>query len=157
MRIATLTLAFMFLSLAAGAARAAAAEEVVVPVGEWVATLAELGGVFALALVLWALRGLPAPLYRLLMTMRAEQLLSRAVDYGVQSVAGAARERTLTVDVGNRVLASAARYAVDAADDVVEWIGGEDELRRKIIARLDLEPDAEAEPAGVLRRAPKAQ
>jgi hypothetical protein len=143
MRAPTIVLATLSMPLAAGTA-AAAPTDVALPVGDWAAGLADVAGFAVLALAVWALRMLPAPLYRLVMMIRAEQLVARAVDYGVQAVAGAARGRTLTVDVGNRVLAAAARYAVDAADDVVAWLGGEDAVRRKILARLDLEAAAEA-------------
>ncbi len=117
---------------------------VAVPVGDWVGILADLSAVALTGVAIFALRMLPAPIYRFLMMVRAEQLIARAVDFGVQSVAGAARGRTLTVDLGNEVLASATRYAVDAADDLVQWLGGAEEVRWKILARLDVEPDAVA-------------
>lgn len=123
----------------------ALAAEVIVPVGEWVGLLANLTAVALAGFGIFALRMLPAPIYRLLMMLRAEQLIARAVDYGVQSVAGSARGRTLTVDIGNQVIASAAAYAVDAADDLVQWLGGADEVKRKILARLDVEADAVAD------------
>ena len=140
--------------LALAASAIAADTTVSVPVGEWVAAVAEVATVILVAAAVWALRMLPQPVYRLLMMVRAEQLIERAIGYGIQSVAGAARGRILTVDVGNRVLAAAARYAVESAGDVVAWIGGEAEVRRKILARLDLVPEASVDEAGRLSGRP---
>ncbi len=124
---------------------------VTIPWGEWVQALLPLLGdlvLMALGLALtFASAVLPKPLYSVLMMLRAEQLLKRAVDYGLNATDRAAHGKKLEVDVANTVVREAAAYAVGAAGDVVKWLGGETGLVKKLYARLDIEEDSEI-PAG---------
>lgn len=124
-----------------------------IPWGDWLALfVTAFGGVFA-AIAAWALRFLPGWLKTALMLVRIERVIQDAVDQGVAKVAGAARGQKLTVEVGNEVLEAAAEYAVRTAGDVVEWLG-ESDLRDKILAKLDLEPDStvETDEIGTVKR-----
>lgn len=81
-----------------------------------------------------------------------EQLLEKAVDFGINKVSGAAKGQTLSVNVGSAVLAEAAQYAVDHGPaQIIAWAGGADSLMEKILARLNLEPGADG--ASVLANA----
>ncbi len=83
---------------------------------------------------------------------RVELLLSNAIGYGLNAVAGAVKGKTLDVDVGNQVLAAALQYAVDNAPGWLQsWAGGPEGLAKKIWARLNLGDGADdsAIPAAV--------
>jgi len=56
---------------------------------------------------------------------------------------GASKDKSLTVDVGNKVLAQALQYVIDHAPDwLTDWMGGPEQIAQKIVARLNLRPDA---------------
>lgn len=75
-------------------------------------------------------------------TDAVEQLLTRAVESGLNKVSGAAKGKTLTVDVASPVLASAAQFAIDKAPPkLVEFMGGPEGIKESILARLDLAPE----------------
>ena len=135
--------AFFFAALALFAAPALAADTTVtVPFGDYIAFAADLVSKYAAPLVAIILgiaaRVLPAAIVDYLAMLRIEQLLTRAVGYGITAVKGAAEGQTLTVNVGNEVLAQALNYAIKHAPDVVTWAGGADALREKILARLNV-------------------
>jgi hypothetical protein len=125
---------------------------VTIPWGDWVQVLLPLIGDIILMLLglalTFAATVLPKPVYRVLMMLRAEQLLKRAVDYGLNATDRAAHGKKLEVSVANSVVYEAANYAVDAAEDVVKWLGGETKLVKKLYARLDIEEDSEILVAG---------
>lgn len=128
-----------------GAAVVPEGTNIVVPWGAWLSDLASTLGVLIFGVITWGLRKLPANIVAILKTVQAEQLLQKAIDYGVNATAHAAKDETLTVPVGNAVIASAVEYAVqNGAPTVVRWLGGENGIVQKIIARLDIEPAAEA-------------
>jgi hypothetical protein len=127
-----------------GAAVVSKGTEIVLPWGAWLSELSSILATILGAIVLWLFRRLPGSVTAILQTMRAEQLIQRAIDYGLNATAGAAKDKVLTVQVGNEVVAKAAAYAVDnGAPYIIKWLGGTDGLVQKIVARLDLEPDAE--------------
>ncbi len=130
------------LALVAGSALADTAAPqtatVAVPWGDWLAAVAPTLGAVIVGLITWALRQLPAQAAGVLTAMRVDQLLARAVDYGVNTTQGAVRGRTLDVATGNAVLAAALRYAVEQAPTIVAMAGGEALVRDKLIARLDV-------------------
>lgn len=118
---------------------------VTLPVGDWIGNAVDV--LFGLvmpaiaAFMAWILRRVPSAVADVLVMIRVEQLLLRATTYGLNAVKGAAANRTLTVDLGNAVLAEAVGYAIRQAPNLVQWAGGERALAEKIIARLNLEPD----------------
>lgn len=116
---------------------------VVVEWGTWMPVIA---GIVA-AVVLggfWVLVGrMPDKVQDLVRTLQVEQLVKRAVDYGVNAAVGATKGAKLTVDVGNEVIAFGANYALnEGGAKVIEYAGGTEGIKRKILARLDLVPEA---------------
>lgn len=117
---------------------------VAIPLGSWTEQVAAVAGSVVLGILLWLLRQLPPAIYQALRTAQAEQLLGRAVDYALNAVAGAAKGKTLSVDVGNAVVAAAASYAVENGPGMlIRWLGGPEAIERMILARIHLGPDAE--------------
>jgi hypothetical protein len=109
-------------------------------------------GTLLLAVVGWGFRKLPESVVAVLRTARVEQLLARAIDYGINTVKGASKDKVLDVNVGNAVVAQAARKAVEWAPKwMAEWLGGEKGIRERIIARLELSPEAGADPGAVIQ------
>lgn len=111
--------------------------------GELLVTHADMIVYVIMSGLLWASRGLPAEWQARLRTARAEQLLTHAVRYGVNAVAGASADKVLSVHVANPVLASALTYALDkGAPALVSWMGGPTSIAEMIWARLDVSPEA---------------
>lgn len=110
-------------------------------VSQWIGAI----GWALMALVAWGMRMLPGQVVAILVTMRADQLFQKAIDYGLNAVAGAAKGKVLTVDVGNAVLAEAAQYVLDNAPGwLVKWLGGPEQIVKKLFARLNLAPESTA-------------
>jgi len=132
-------------------AGAAAAQDVASPpsttvVVAWGQILADHTGEIAtalLGLVLYMIRRLPPELAAMLATRRVEQLLAQAIAFGCNAVAGASRDRVLSVDVGSAVLAEALRYTLGHGPGwLVRWMGGPNAIVEKLWSRLDLDPAA---------------
>jgi hypothetical protein len=145
--------AMLLLAATAAAAQTATASPVdtvvSIPWGDWLyegaTTLIAVIG----ALMAWGMRYLPARLVAFLQTEAIEQLLKNAISYGVNTTAGAAKGKSLNLDVGNEVLERALQYAIDNAPKwLVSWAGGEEGIKGKIIARLDLDEKAAMPPVG---------
>lgn len=121
----------------------------------WGATVSELAGAVAwvlASLAMVALRRLPANLVAIFGNARVELLINNAVNYGLNAVAGAVKDKKLEVDVGNQVLREALQYAVDNAPGWLQsWAGGPEQLAKKIWAKLNLGEgaDGSAIPAAV--------
>lgn len=130
---------FLF-SLPAGAAETGA---VTVPYGDWVASLLAYSRDAIIALVVaglgYASRNLPGAVGSMIETFRVEQLLKRAVDYGIAAAAGAAKGQTISIPVANEVIRQAMQYASDNAPTLAARLGGT--LQPKVIARLSGHPD----------------
>jgi hypothetical protein len=136
-------LIFVILFAPAQAAEAAAAGSIRVPIGEWLAAAASLAApVIALAYA-WLLRQLPEQIVGILRTIRVEQILDKAITYGMNAVRGAAQGKTLDINLGSEVLAEAVQYVIDRAPAwVIEWTGGREGIAKMIAARLPMEPNA---------------
>lgn len=134
----------------------AAEGQVVVPYGDWLsAGLTVLNGLPIASVVIgWFLvaiqnLGLPAQVASLLKTMITEQMLGKAIDYALNAVAGATKGRALSVSVSNDVLRQALGYVVDNAPGwLTAWLGGPDGIRTRILARLQLGPEAKIAQSG---------
>lgn len=125
----------------AAPALAQSATEVQLPLGDWVKAAGEWVGPLLVATVLMMIRKLPPQIASLLMSMRVEQLLKRAIGYAINATASATADKPLTLDVGNKVVAEALAYAIKHGPlALIEWMGGADAIREKIIARLDIKP-----------------
>lgn len=117
--------------------------QVSIPWGDWLAASASTLVTLAASALAFALARLPASINAMIKTWRVEQLLERAVAYGINTVAGAAKGHTLSVPVANKVIEQALEYAVEnGSDALVKWMGGADAIEKKLIARLDVEKDA---------------
>jgi hypothetical protein len=107
--------------------------------GATVTTWLQAVGWLLASAALWAFRQLPANLVAAFGNARVEVLLNNAIGWGINAVAGAVKDKTLTVDVGNEVLAKALQYALDNAPSWLQsWAGGPEGIARKIWARLNL-------------------
>lgn len=142
-------LAGAMLALAAGAAAAQTPTAPVIdgvvsiPWGDWFYSAA--GGIITILTVVigWGLRQLPARFVAVLQTAQVEQLLKNAIGFAINRTAGAAKGKTLSVDVANQVIETALEYAVAYAPGwLISWVGGEQGLRDKIIARIDVAENA---------------
>lgn len=90
---------------------------VTVPLGTWVASYAQAAAEIVTAIVMaaitWGLRRLPASIGAVVKGLITQQLVEKAISFGVNTVAGAAKDKALTFDVGNQVLANALNYVVE--------------------------------------------
>lgn len=123
--------------------------EASVPWGDWLSEFIKGFAVIAGSAALWLLRRIPSKFGAVLDMIagmtgqgRANELLEKAIVYGINTTAGAARGKVLTVKVGNEVLERAFEYALRHAPKLVTKLGGDTMLREKIIARLDLDESA---------------
>lgn len=133
----------IFVSAPAWAAEAIADSHITIPIGDWLSEL--LVPLFAAiaGIITWLIRKLPSAAKAWLDTLRIEQLLDRAIAYGLNSVAGAAKGRTLTVDVHLPVLAYVLQYALDRIPaTLLKWVGGPTSLAEMIWSRLDVDDTA---------------
>jgi hypothetical protein len=141
----SLGLALLASALMAAPAHAQAIVDTTVdiPLSEWVGILGEWVGPLLAAAALVLVRKLPKQLADILIGMRVEQVLQKAITYAINAVAGATKDKPLSINVGNEVVATAVQYVVDHAPTwLVKWMGDGDLLREKIIARLDVEAKA---------------
>jgi hypothetical protein len=118
-----------------------------IPIGEWIKAIGE----FVMPLVVlafgWLCRKLPGQLASILATMRVDQLLEKAIGYAINATAGAMKGKPLSIDVGSEVVEKALQYVVDNGPVVlINWMGGVDGIKQKIIARIDLDPSASISP-----------
>jgi hypothetical protein len=134
------------------------------PVGDWVGQIVPvLGEIIAAsigAIGLWLLRQLPAAIRSKIsdaQIAQAEQLLIRAADYGLNTVAADVKGKTVSVDTGNKAAAVAVQYVVDhGPEKLVDFMGGPDAIAQKIIARLPISAAASASTAATVVTAPVA-
>lgn len=122
-----------------------------VPIGTWADYILPIAGALAMAAVIYGLSFLPAPVAAFIKTILTEQLLKKAVDFGIAMVRGATKDKVLEVDVGNAVVKTAADYVIKYGPKwVYDWLGGEAGIKDHIIARLDVKEDAGLEPHAVI-------
>lgn len=122
-----------------------------IPIGTWADYVLPAAGAIALAAVVWLISYLPAPVVAILKTAQVEQILQRAIDFAINMVQGATKDRVLEVDVGNAVVKQAADYVIKYGPKwLIDFLGGETGIRDRIIARLDISPKAGMEPSAVI-------
>lgn len=159
---AALTAFFVF-GVEGGAWAQTSDTSVSVPVGEIANTAVDYVQVILLGAIAWGLRCLPGPIYAIMMTARVDQLLEKAITYALNSVKGAAKDKVLTVDVGNRVVAEALAYALQHGGNLAKSFAGDPvTMAEKIWARLDLgaevdKPDFRAIASKVVTTLPQAK
>lgn len=120
---------------------------VTVPYGTWLtsgaAGIQEIVVSIVMAVIAFACRKLPAVIGTVLKGILTQQLVERAISFGMNTVTGAVANKTLDVSVGNTVLANALNYAVTHAPEwFIKWVGGASAIRDHIIALLPMEADA---------------
>lgn len=154
---ALLVAAFTFPAFADGTA-------VTVPWGDIVnqllPALDQILVVVILGLAAFASRHLPGWAQGLVtnqMLTALEPYLQQAVDWGIASVSGASKDKVLSIDVANSVVAQAVQFFVDHAPAfLLAKVGGVDMLRQKIIAMIqELLPDEATVMQGLTIVAPK--
>ena len=76
---------------------------------------------------------------------RVEAAIRAGAEYGQNAVAGAARGRTVSVDLGSAVVAAGARHVLTTAPaHVVRSAGGAEGVAARIFQTLPLDPQASA-------------
>lgn len=74
---------------------------------------------------------------------RVEMMLEAAVGYGLNAVNGAAKGKTLSVNVAVPVIAQGTQYVIDTAPpEVIKAAGGADGIAARILRKLDLDDGA---------------
>jgi hypothetical protein len=104
---------------------------VTIPYGEIISAAASYIATALIAVSMWALRFVPGQIRAMLMTMRVDQLLGKAIAFGVNATAGAVKDKVLTIEVSNRVLREALSYALLHGGPLVKRIAGR--YRRKAL------------------------
>lgn len=114
----------------------------------WGAMLSSLSQTVAWLLAsvaMLAMHKLPANLVAIFGNARVELLINNAINYGLNAVAGAVKDKKLEVNVGNQVLREALQYAVDNAPGWLQaHAGGPEQIAKKIWGRLNLGEGADA-------------
>lgn len=118
------------------------AEPAHLPYGDYITASADWAMPIVLAGIAWLFRKIPPQFASLLQALRVDQLLEKAVGWGLNSVKGAVAGKVLDVETGNKVLNAAVDYAIQHAPQVVELAGGPTRLKEKILARLLLDETA---------------
>jgi hypothetical protein len=132
---------------------------VVVPYGEWVGAVLPYAGYALAAVALWGVRMLPPQFSALAHVLQAESLIAAGISYGINTTAGATRDKTLTLHVANPVLAAALEYVLTIAKpSVLAQLGSPAVIAKMIWAKLDLPaesaaPDFDAVVVAVQQRA----
>lgn len=115
---------------------------VVVPYGDWISAASDYLVVLIMGLIAFAFRFIPGQLKAFLLTLRAEQLLQRAVTFGINAVAGATKDRAMNVPISNAVLREAVTYALHHGGPIVKkFMGSPTEVAEKVWSRLEIEAD----------------
>lgn len=145
--LGALTAAVLCAPIPAMAADGSMDTSVTIPWGTWLSSgagaLIEVAVAGLVAAVGWLASKVSTPLASLIKTLLTEQLLTRAVTYGINAVAGAAHDKTLSVKVSNDVVRAAAQYAIDHGPSwLIEWLGTPDHIAEMVIARLKLDESA---------------
>ncbi len=144
-RLARVASLFILASLLLALPALAQTTTVQVPFGDWVGAVVPFLGVLVLALlgtgIALVLPHLPAWAQGLATAQLQAQLTAAvafAVEWAVQDVSEAAKGKTLTIDVGNELLAKGAQKAIDVLPGkVVEWAGGAEGIKEQVLAHFE--------------------
>lgn len=142
--------AIPFVALVCPALASAQAGGVAIPWGDWLVGL--LQPVSAVLVPPVAAAAVTAGIARvapwaasLLTRERVEAAIRAGAEYGQNAVAGAARGRTVSVDLGSAVVAAGVRHVVATAPaHVVRSAGGAEGVAARIFRALPLDPQASA-------------
>lgn len=111
--------------------------KVVLPWGELIAAAIAAGGA---AFAAWVTKVL-GPMAT---QWRVNHLLAAALQWALNTTKGAAKNQSVTIDVGNEVVERMLEYAVRFEPQLVEKLGGKEAMRPMAIARVDMDADADA-------------
>ena len=139
--------AILFVALISPALAGAAAGGVAIPWGDWLVGLLQP---VSAVLVPLAAAAVTAGIARVapwagsvLTRDRVEAAIRAGAEYGQNAVAGAARGRTVSVDLGSAVVAAGARHVLaHAPAHVVRNAGGAEGVAARIFRALPLDPQA---------------
>jgi len=138
--MAALAVAFILYPLAALAQAVAVDTTVEVPISSWIETAGTFVGPLLAAAALWLIRKLPEQISAILITMRVDQMLEKAISYAINATVAASKDKPLSINVGNEVVAKAVQYVIDNGPGwLIGWMGGEASIREKVIARLEVD------------------
>lgn len=132
----------LFLAPAVAFAQAASPTATTIGWGDMLGHLGEFLGPLvaaaATAVVALILRKLPGPIAAFVTMLRIDQALEKAIAYAFNSVVGAKRGQTITIDTGNQLIANAMAYGLKHFPELIAaHMGDLTTLRDKIIARID--------------------
>lgn len=114
-----------------------------IPYGDILSGVIDYAGTILLSIIMWAFRFLPTQLYALAMTMRADQLLTKAITFGINATKNATRDKVLTIDVSNAVLREALAYALLHGGPLIRsFMGKPEDIAEKLWARLPVDAEA---------------
>lgn len=147
--LACAALPFAALMAPAHAAGAVSAAGVSVPWGDWLTGLLQPVSAILVPLAAAAVTaGIArvAPWAASVLTRdRVEAAIRAGAEFGQNAVAGAAKNRTLSVDLGSAVVAAGARHVLASAPaHVVRSAGGAEGVATRIFRALPLDPQASA-------------
>jgi hypothetical protein len=115
---------------------------VVIPYGEILVAASGYIATALAAVVVWALRFLPGQARAASLTAGVDQLLAKAIAFGINATAGAVKNNVLTVEVSNRVLREALSYALLHGGPLVKKFAGSPvDIAEKLWARLEVAPE----------------
>lgn len=134
------------IAIAVSTASLAADTTVTIPYGDWLGStsgvVATLLGIAGATLLGALVKFLPAPLQAILNEKNinaVDQLLYRAISFGVAKAAESLKGKEIDFDVRNEALAHAAQYAIDhGPDKLITWAGGPKGIEDKIFSRMPL-------------------
>ncbi len=113
--------------------------------GEAASSVAEAAFYTLGMVVMYFFRRLPQNIIAVFGNARVELLLENARNWGINAVKDATKDKTMSVNVGNAVLAQALQYGLSNANPwLLNWAGGPEGLAKKIWSRLPLDSAADA-------------
>lgn len=116
---------------------------VTVPIGDILDQVSTALVALAGTILAGALSFLPSSINTMIKTWRVDQVLNSAISYGINSTVGAAKGKTLTMDVGSEVVEKALQYVLDhGSPKIIKWMNDAAGVEQKIISRLDVAAEA---------------
>lgn len=124
---------------------------VTIPYGEWIVALQGVAVPLFLGAIAFLVRNLPGSIVSIIYTSKVQQLLEKGVQFAVNRVAGASRDKKMTVPVANKVVREIVQYAVTEGPAwLIKWAGGPEGIKAKAIARIQVVEGAAIEPAEIV-------
>lgn len=128
----------------------AADGQVVVPWGDWISVIlttlqsVPIASIVAAWLVFVMVKaGLPQGIADIIKVSLTDQVLNKAIQFAINAVSGATQGKKLEIHVANQVVEEAADYVIaNGPAWIVDWLGGVDAIKKRILARIELVPEA---------------